>query len=176
MRFRFWKRDTRYLVKIDWKMTLNRCTNSTSKDPEKLQTCLIKLFFVSVLIYQGFIIKSSCRMVFNQNQCLFSPADTIFLPQIQAAAALLLESKMFYVPFVLNSAEIRQYMAQQGVQFAMYERQSPAPRAPQVFTPVQHKKSYKCSYEAADNNVELIITTLWKNATMRMTLNAVRKS
>lgn len=27
--------------------------------------------------------------------------------QIQAAANLLLESKMFYVPFVLNSAEIR---------------------------------------------------------------------
>lgn len=27
--------------------------------------------------------------------------------QIRAAAALLLESKMFYVPFVLNSAEVR---------------------------------------------------------------------
>ncbi|XP_063831270.1 hormone receptor 4 isoform X3 [Ostrinia nubilalis] len=29
------------------------------------------------------------------------------IPEIQAAASLLLESKMFYVPFVLNSAEIR---------------------------------------------------------------------
>lgn len=29
------------------------------------------------------------------------------IPEIQAAANLLLESKMFYVPFVLNSAEIR---------------------------------------------------------------------
>lgn len=36
-------------------------------------------------------------------------ADSSFLLhfQIQAAANLLLESKMFYVPFVLNSAEIR---------------------------------------------------------------------
>ncbi|KAI8115411.1 Hormone receptor 4 [Lucilia cuprina] len=29
------------------------------------------------------------------------------IPEIQAAASLLLESKMFYVPFVLNSASIR---------------------------------------------------------------------
>lgn len=30
-----------------------------------------------------------------------------FVAQIQAAASLLLESKMFYVPFVLNSASVR---------------------------------------------------------------------
>uniref|UniRef100_A0A182YPQ7 NR LBD domain-containing protein n=1 Tax=Anopheles stephensi TaxID=30069 RepID=A0A182YPQ7_ANOST len=29
------------------------------------------------------------------------------IPEIQTAASLLLESKMFYVPFVLNSANIR---------------------------------------------------------------------
>jgi len=29
------------------------------------------------------------------------------IPEIQAAASLLLESKMFYVPFVLNSASVR---------------------------------------------------------------------
>lgn len=35
--------------------------------------------------------------------------------QIQAAASLLLESKMFYVPFVLNSASIRQQMVERGL-------------------------------------------------------------
>jgi len=36
-----------------------------------------------------------------------SPPLSLTLLQIQAAASLLLESKMFYVPFVLNSASIR---------------------------------------------------------------------
>ncbi|XP_052133583.1 hormone receptor 4-like [Frankliniella occidentalis] len=40
---------------------------------------------------------------FPQQPCRFHDL-LVRLPEVQSAAALLLESKMFYVPFLLNSA------------------------------------------------------------------------